>query len=698
MQLPIHLHKYPFVRLLIPLIIGIYITHSFLYETGYGKVVVIVLSIISLFILVFSLMFKKYTFRWLTGVGIYMVLFTLGTAITELHLSSVHYQWPTKRAAYFVQLNAPPQEKANSLLCHVTVISRKDSSGVASIGKKILLYLTKDSDSRKLRQGDQLLFFGHIDPPRNKGNPEEFDYASYLLHQGISGTAFAYSGNWKQSAHDSSRSLKQIALEYRSHLLKNIKEMGFTGDDYAVLSALVLGYQNDLSEEIRESYSISGASHVLSLSGLHIGFLYILLEFLLGFANRSKKMMISRQILIVLILWSFAFITGLLPPVVRSVIMFSLIALSRLRNNRPVTLNTLAVAALFMLIYNPFYLYDISFQLSFLAVAGIVIIQPRLYQLIKTENRLLKYAWGVMSVSIAAQLSTTPILLYYFSRFSTHFLLTNVIVVPLVSGIMYLTVFTILLGFFPVIQSYFALLLKLGIRLLNGTVVFVEHLPFSSIDNIHINKCETVTLYLILLLGGCYLYTQKRKMLLGVLTGFLILILFQVEEKQRLQNIHSIVFYNNRNCPAVHLIESREASYLFSAEKDSIQQKLSYTAGRFWKKIKLKPPQTLPSSYSASGIWRRDDLLSFGGKTICMVKDHSWNNKTADTPLPLDYLYICKGYRGKLAWLTPLFEIRQVVIDSSVSDYYREVFKKECTSLGIEFISLSEKGAYQITL
>ncbi|WP_321518674.1 ComEC/Rec2 family competence protein [uncultured Bacteroides sp.] len=643
-------------------------------------------------------LFRKYTFRWFTGTCIYLLLFTLGTVITEFHLSSAHYQWPVEKSVYKALLTENPQEKERSILCPVTVMIRQDSLGIHPIQKKVLLYLTKDSLSKQIKRGDKILFYGQINAPRNNGNPEEFDYASYLIHQGISGTAFAYTGSWKPTGHDASRTLEQTALDYRTLLLGKIKSLGFSGDEYTVLSALVLGYQNELSEEIRESYSISGASHVLSLSGLHIGFLYFLLDFLLGFANRRKDSLIAKQLIIVVLLWGFAFLTGLLSPVIRSVIMFSLIALSKIRNNQPVTLNTLAVAALLMLIYNPFYLYDVSFQLSFSAVAGIVMIQPWLYNRIKVENRIVKYVWGLMSVSIAAQIITAPIVLYYFSRFSTHFLLTNIIVVPLVSVIMYLAVFTLCIGFIPPLQALLAYLLKESIKLLNGTVVFVEHLPYSSIDHIWLNTVDVAVFYLIFLFFSLYFVAKKRWALFSLLSCILVLFLFHAEETYKHQNIRSIVFYNARNCPTVHLIESRETSYLFSAEKDDVHKKLRYAARRFWDKNQLNSPQTLPSEYSGKEIWRHNNMLCFEGKTICMIKDNSWRNKISDKPLYIDYLYICKGYKGKLVWLMPLFNAKKVVIDGSISDYHKEAFKKECTLLGMNFISLSEKGAFQIAL
>ena len=696
--MPLHLHKYPFVRFLVPLIFGIYFSHSFLHETGCSKIVIGILCLMCAFSFILYHLFRKHTLRWLTGVCIYLLLFTIGAGITELHLSSAHYQWPAEKNVYKALLTDDPKEKEHSLLCPVTIMIRQDLLGIHPIEKNVLLYLTKDSLSKQIKRGDKILFYGQINAPRNNGNPEEFDYASYLIHQGISGTAFAYTGSWQLAGHNSSRTLRQTALDYRKQLLGKIKDLGFSGDEYTVLSALVLGYQDELSEEIRESYSISGASHVLSLSGLHIGFLYLLLDFLLGFANRKKGTLIAKQLTIVLLLWAFAFLTGLLSPVIRSVIMFSLIALSQIRNNHPVTLNTLAVAALLMLVYNPFYLYDVSFQLSFSAVAGIVIIQPWLYNLVKVESRIGKYVWGLMSVSIAAQIITAPIILYYFTRFSTHFLLTNIIVIPLVSVIMYLAVFTLCLGFIPPFQTLLAFLLKNLIMLLNRTVVFVEHLPYSSIDKIGLTSTDVAIFYLILLFISLCFIAKKRWALFGLLSCMLILLIFHTEERYRQQNISSIVFYNARNCPTVHLIESQKTSYLFSAEKDSVHQKLRYATQRFWDKNKLSSPQILSSEYRGKGIWRHKDLLCFKGKTICMIKDDTWRNKISDKPLYIDYLYICKGYKGKLVWLMPLFNVRKVVIDASISDYHREAFKKECILLGMNFVSLAEKGAYQIAL
>ena len=227
-------------------------------------------------------------------------------------------------------------------------------------------------------------------------------------------------------AHGSVRTLRQAALDCRDGVVGLYQKLGFDGDELAVLSALTVGDKDKLSDDIIETYSVSGASHVLALSGLHIGFLYILFWYLFRlFWMRWRWLKPCLLLVIVALLWGFAFITGLSSTVVRSVVMFSLLTLSSMQHERPLTLNTLAATAFLMLVCRPFWLFDLGFQLSFLAVMAIVIIQPKLYALWPVKHRLLRYLWGLVTVSVSAQLVTAPLILLCFSRFSTHFLLTN---------------------------------------------------------------------------------------------------------------------------------------------------------------------------------------------------------------------------------------------------------------------------------
>ena len=324
----------------------------------------------------------------------------------------------------------------------------------------------------------------------------------YLLRKGISGTAYVHAGHWCAIGCDSTLAFRQQALECRSRLVALYRDMGFRGDELAVLSALTIGDKEELSESIVETYSVAGASHVLALSGLHIGFISALLLFVLSpLWIRWRFLKPFLFLSVILLLWGFAFLTGLSSSVVRAVVMCSFGLLSMLIPAcRKLTLNTLGVTAFLMLLFNPVWLFDVGFQLSFSAVAAIVLLQPGLYGLLSVKNRLLRKAWGLVTVSLAAQVGTAPLVMLYFSRFSTHFLLTNLLVIPLVSLIVYAAVILLVLTPFPVLQQLFADVVEIPLRMQNALLRWIEQLPLASIDRIWVDIWDVFLFYCCLLL------------------------------------------------------------------------------------------------------------------------------------------------------------------------------------------------------
>jgi competence protein ComEC len=375
-----------------------------------------------------------------------------------------------------------------------------------------------------LQHGNEILFSALLSPPRNNYHSGTFDYARYLTRKTISGIGFVKKDNWTIPCHDLHRSLRQMASTYREQIRTRYAKLGFQGDELAVLSALTVGYKEALSEEIRESYSVSGASHVLALSGLHIGLLYGLLFFFLKrIPFHTVGVRIFRVAIILATLWGFAFVTGLSPSVVRSVLMFSLFTFSECKTGKYISMNILAAAALLMLLYNPCWIFDVGFQLSFCAVAAILLIHPRLYRMWNINNRILRYFWGIVTVSLAAQIGVTPFILLYFSRFSTYFLLTNLFVIAFVTAIMYAATVMLIASSFPTVSFFTSTIVEKLIKTLNFTVRRIEQLPFASLDNVQIHPPEALSFYLILMLCLCYLHYRKANYLTGALICVLLL-------------------------------------------------------------------------------------------------------------------------------------------------------------------------------
>lgn len=694
------LHRYPFLRLLLPLALGIYAGDELFfggYELPVGIVLAGILFLSTLLIVAFYL--QRYAFRWLFGVLLFLLLFISGGVWTNVQLQRTVVPFPDTEVVYHAVITEKPELKERSVLCRVVLTAPTNDSVALSRPVVALLYLAKDSLSGLLCSDEELLIYTRLSRPENSGNPDEFDYPRYLTRKEVSGTGFVAADSWKKLSHKSPPSLRQQALAWRERVLTIYRDQGFRGDEFAVLSALTVGYKEELSEEIKEIYSVSGASHVLALSGLHIGFLYGLLLFCLkGLPDRWRGVRLLRALTIIVLLWGFAFFTGLSPSVVRSVLMCSLFALSGAFGRESFSMNTLSAAAFFMLICCPEWLFDVGFQLSFCAVGAILLLQPRIYRAVPVSNRFGNYVWGLMSVSIAAQIGTAPLVLLYFSRFSTHFLLTNLVVIPLVSVCMYGAVLLLLLTPFPWFQSAVVWGLKGLIGLLNEFVRWVEQLPWASLDNVWIYPFEVFAFYLTLL---CLLYYQTVRSGKGLitylscvlfLTSFHAFMLFNDRPRE------SLAFYNVRGCPVAHCIAADGHSWLAYGDSLPDETRLYRMMSRHWQHLRLENPQPVTGDCDEPAFSFYNRILSFGGCRVCMVSDNRWRNKSAAQPLYVDYLYLCKGYDGRLEWLIGLFSFQTVILDASLSDYRREAYKQECRRLGIHFISLAEKGSVRFLL
>lgn len=700
------LHKYPFFRLAVPWMLGIYCGDRFsdsFSEPLWGFLACILWACLS-FLFYFS---ECYSWRWCFGVSLSLFCLAGGWLSVNLQLkTAAETEFPKEEAVYRLRVNDFPEVRERTFLCRVWLKERHDSLGIHPVNKQAILYFQRDSLSSRLQMGEELWVRSRISPPVSARNFDEFDYARYLKRKGISGTGFVASGHWQFSECRKEKEgiatvLYRLAASYRTQIENLYRRLGIEGDELAVLSALTLGDKTDLSESVRESYSVAGVSHVLALSGLHIGLLYALAFFLLRpllLGGQSGRVL--RSLLLILLLWLFAFFTGLSPSVVRSAAMFSIWALADLCGRQSFSLNTLALTAWLMLLVRPVWLFDVGFQLSFAAVLSILLFQPFLYRLCPVRHRAGTYLWGLVSVSVAAQLGTAPLVLFYFSRFSTHFLLTNLLVVPLVTLILYAAVVLLLLTPMSGLQAVAAVGLEKMLRMLNLLVRWVEQLPYASVDGIWLYPLEVAGCYLVLGAFFCYLCHRRYARLVTALVLFAAWGAVHSFAVWTDRPRTSIVFYNVRGCPAVHCIESSGHSCIQYADSLSNRQRLRQTAANYWHHCHLYPPAEGSRDSVGQHFFRRQQLICWHGQRVCMVTDNRWKQQRTDdgAVCRVDYLYICKGYTGQLAALTRLFLPGCVILDSSLSDYRRNRLKEECQQNHLHFISLSDEGSVRFLL
>ncbi len=480
------IQRHPSIRLLLPLVAGI-VMGWYLHKSHIEWVCAI--ALLSWSILVTERLLSK-RFDWLFGSALNVFILCIGYLLTSWQLAKTEYSFSGKADSYIAVVKEHPQEKPRTYLLPSDVYERNGKSHL------FLLYIAKDEASASINRGDTILLNTTLQAPSND-NTGDFDYVGYLKRKGVTGTAYVRAGHWLVKGHNNKTSWMQRLQDSRAIVIDRYKSLGFEGDEFAILSALTTGSKEELSDEIREVYSVAGVSHVLALSGLHIGLIYgFMLLLLMPLWKHSSYLKPISICIIIITLWAFAIFTGLSTSVVRSTIMFSMHAIASMREERPATLHVLTLTAFGMLLFNPLWLFDVGFQLSFIAVASILVLQPRLAaSLPKPSNVVVKKVKDIMTVSIAAQIGTAPLVILYFHRFSTHFLLSNILVLPLITIIMYGAVIMLFFTPFSGFQQGIADCINSFIKALNELLLFLSRLPMASIDNLWTSVLEISLFY-----------------------------------------------------------------------------------------------------------------------------------------------------------------------------------------------------------
>ena len=467
----------PLLRLAVCLMAGIVIGNNV--EAGHW-----LLPVLAGAVVLALLLWKK---ALLQSVAIAVCFVLLGWLLTARQKESLRVQWPEEEVKYEAVVLSEPQEKPKTMAVDIMLVKS---------GQKLKGYFYKDERSRGIRIGDGLSIQSQIRENSN-WHRGAFDYRRYLEIHGFTGSTFVSSWKWQKvrvSLEGLSRleRTKLYFLMLRTRLLKRLAVDESSGDQYAVVAAMALGDKSALTKELKEVYAVTGASHVLALSGLHLGIIYTLLSLLII----GRRWQMVSQMLIVLCIWAFVFLVGMSTSVVRSATMLTVYALLSLGYRDKMTVNTLAFTAIVMLMVHPLSLYDVGFQMSFMAVLAILVFMPLLEGLFPTEYLLthqsVRWLWSMVAVSVSAQIGVAPLIAYYFGRFSTFFLLTNFIVIPAATLILWLSPVVLL---FPSL----AYLLLYIVKCLNTVLGQMAAWPGASIEALHPTVLQTVMIYVVIL-------------------------------------------------------------------------------------------------------------------------------------------------------------------------------------------------------
>ncbi len=520
-----------------------------------------------------------------------------------------------------------------------------------------------------------------IDPPFNPG---EFNYKKYLAHQNIYHQVFLYPGMYHVVKHNAGNPLIAFSLRLRRQMIGRFKQQMHSPAAIAIASTLILGYKAELDNDILQTYSKTGTIHVLSVSGAHVAIIYVLLAWALGFMNGYRYGKQLKAIIIILLIWYYAVLSGLSPAVCRAAVMISMIIIGNTFTRYINMLNILAVSAFLLLLYNPFLITDVGFQLSYLAVAGLVVLQPIVYQWMEFKNKWTDKLWAACSVSIAAQVITFPLSALYFHQFPVYFLLSNLLIIVPTAIIMYSGVAYLLLSWVPVLSTVLAFVLEQTILLLNKGLAIIEHAPVAGISKIWLIVPEYLLLYVIIISLFYFLYDKKRWLIYLNLICLLALCVSISLKKQQAKTTNSVAFLNLRKNTGIVFKSGNTALVLTNlADTDknyrySIQPYLD--SAQVEKTIIITPNKNISIGF----LKKQGALIQFYNKRI-VIFDKQLQNQPLPQKLKTDYIYITGNPHTQLAEIGKYFDYQTLVIDASNSRQTIGKLQNEAINSGINY-------------
>jgi len=687
--------KAPLLRLLLPFVAGIMMQWYLQVSLPVIICSLISFSISSLvfFLLPLSLRFKL---QPLQGFILYLVLVSFGLLISwqkDIRHNKTWYGNSYKEGNYLlVRIDEPLVEKSKSFKADGYVEAIMQDGEMISCKGRLLLYFSKDSLRHELKYGDRIMIHKDLQVIKNSGNPGAFNYERYAAFQQIFHNVFLKEKDWVKAAgrSESRNGFRWFIFSAREYVLSVLRcQMQAGRDELGIAEALLIGYTNDLDKDLVQAYSNTGVVHIIAISGMHLGLIYILLVWLFAripFIKRSKW---TQAVLILACLWIFSLLTGGAASVIRSAVMFTFITVGKTIFERPASIfSSLAASAFVMLCYNPYYLWDVGFQLSYLAVTGIVIFQKPIYSCLYIKNKWLDKVWQLMAVSLAAQLLTFPVCIFYFHQFPNLFLITNIIAVPLSAVILYAEIALVALLWLPFAGNWLGKSVNWLVWLMNKVILWLNEFSFAVWDKIPATVFTTWLLYGVVIGFSAWLISKNKNLFKFGLTCLLAFSAASVYNKWEVARQQKIIVYNVAQHQAIDFISG--SYYQFVGDsillEDGLLQNFHLKPGRIFLQLDKRKD-------SLNDVFQIRTFYQFLDKRVVIVSA-PLQTEMPEQRTAVDLVVISKNPRLSIAQLARLFNCRQYVFDASNPAWKIEKWQKECRALNIQGYSIPGQGAF----
>jgi len=694
-------HKYPFVRLLIPFGLGIWLGLNVVIPVD-NKLLFQIFTLLCALSMAIFIWLMSYSWRWLFGFIVSLSLLSGGLLTVRLqnpvndssHLIHQHID----SGVFVARLYEPPQyrELTVKVTLEMLMINRADS--LIPVSGKLLAYFQRTETMPRLAYGDIVSFDKVPDRVEAAKNPGQFDYSNHLANKQIFHQVYLPEKNWFKTGFSETNSVFSTAYFLRDHLLKVLRENRLSGDEYAVAAAILLGYDESLPAYLRKGYVAAGAMHVLCVSGLHVGIVYLLVAFLLGFLDKAGWRRTLRTCLLLGVVWFYALLTGLSPSIQRASLMISFVLLAQLTNRKGFAVNSIAASAFFLLVLRPENLLEIGFQLSYAAVLGIVLLQRPIVSMVYIKHKYLAKVWDITAVALAAQLATTPFVLYYFHQFPLYFWLSNLFLVPLSFIIIISGMGLLLLSFLPVVPALIGKALAGLIFVMNWIIQWIESLPGSVVEGLYVNQMEFVMLLLILLLLVLLITTQRSRISFFLLfTAIFLFASFNWRRFEQQKNIQLVIFDLKKHSVIDFIVGRDHVLMADSAALDDEFVRGFHLEGHWIASGLSSSPVSFEQKtpeFKGDYVVKKGDFLCFAGKLMAVWDDDGACGDSLTYRPQVDWMLISGKKPEMLDKLLNCFDPELLILDGSVPYYFVEEWKQTASDAGISLYYTSEQGAY----
>lgn len=672
---------FPLTKITVWFVIGILVSYYW-QPTNYIASIALLAGLI-IFLILYFLARKNKKTNLFFGISAYFISFFVGISTLLFHTDSLqksNYIHCKKafETSQSVTLTLHEKLKSNDYndryIALLNGIENKQYSG------RIILNVQKDSLQNPLIIGNIIKIKTILQPNNPPKNPNQFDYSNYLKNKQIYAQAYVTKSEIKISK-IIKKDIWYYAAKLNSRIIRNLEKRNFNKSEMSVALALILGQQQEISSDIIQDYQYSGATHVLSVSGLHVGFIMLFIAFILKPIPNTKKGSFIKLMAILFSLSGFAIISGLSPSVLRSVVMFSFLAIGNHLRRSGNIYHTLLVSIFLILLFEPYFIFDVGFQLSYLALFFILWLQPILSNIWIPKNKIQKYIWDALTVSFAAQIGTLPLCLYYFHQFPGLFFVTNIVILPILSFIMIAGIIVMLLAIFDCVPFFMIEVFEKSIYLLNKTIHIIASFESFVIRDISFNFYYLLAFYLLIISSIIWLKKPSYTRLVVVLSSAILLQISFILTKKEMENKQELIVYNTKKST---LISERKGKTITIFTNDTLITKgsknyilNSYLVGNF---------STLEKTNKVKNM-----LFYYGKKIFIIDSTGIYGNK-----IQPDILILTQSTKINLDRILLDLNPKIVIADATNSYSIQKRWKASCSKKNIPFHATGEKGFYKL--